>query len=229
MSDDTSETIGPSTEIEPKLEAKYFWKEDMPGEGEPPEWYKKDKYKSVSDQAKAYTDLEKRFGGFTGAPEAYEFADEVDREDTFVKTLADIGKKANMGQETFSEIMSLGEQMLSVQAEMAQEREMEALGPNAEQRLASIDGFMRNNLGDKYEALKEVVSNAKTVELVEALIKSTAPSKLPSAHAAPINVPTQGEIERMMQEKDPSGKVIYHYSKARQDEVKDAFARMQGN
>ena len=39
-----------------------------PEEGEKPEWLK-DKYKSVEDQAKAYAELEKKFGGFTGSPE----------------------------------------------------------------------------------------------------------------------------------------------------------------
>lgn len=42
--------------------------EGVQGTGKRPEWFKGDKYGSVADQAKAYVDLEKRFGSFNGAP-----------------------------------------------------------------------------------------------------------------------------------------------------------------
>lgn len=38
------------------------------GQGEMPAWYLADKYKTVAEQAKAYPELQKRFGAFTGAP-----------------------------------------------------------------------------------------------------------------------------------------------------------------
>jgi len=60
-------TATESTEVQ----STFSWSEGVNGEGEAPEYFKADKYKSVADQAKAYTELEKRFGGFTGAPEAY--------------------------------------------------------------------------------------------------------------------------------------------------------------
>ena len=49
-------------------EGEYFLTEGIKGTGDTPEWFKADKYKSIADQAKAYTELEKRFGGFKGAP-----------------------------------------------------------------------------------------------------------------------------------------------------------------
>ena len=39
-----------------------------PGTGEKPAWFKAEKYKNVSEQAKAYTELEKTLGAFVGAP-----------------------------------------------------------------------------------------------------------------------------------------------------------------
>ena len=54
---------------EPTLgEGEFFLSEGIKGVGDLPEWYKADKYKSIAEQAKAYTELEKKFGGFTGAP-----------------------------------------------------------------------------------------------------------------------------------------------------------------
>ena len=63
----TSETLLDAST--PELgEGEYFLSDGIKGTGETPEWYKGDKYKSVAEQAKAYTELEKKFGGFTGAP-----------------------------------------------------------------------------------------------------------------------------------------------------------------
>lgn len=238
MSDDTllpgepSQQDAPAQEGQPpsqpqeQPEAKFFWKEGVAGDGDAPEWYKADKYKSISDQAKAYVDLEKRFGGFAGAPQEYQIPEEVDREDTFVKTLTELGKASHMGQEMFSKLLDLGEQIMSTKDEIDREAQLAALGPEANQRIANIDGFLRNNLGDKYDDLKTAVRDAKTVELIEELVKATAPAKLASGPSAPVSIPTQSDIERMMQERDPQGRVIYHYSQARQKEVQAAIARM---
>lgn len=187
------------------------------------------KFKTTDDVIKSYDELQKRFGGFTGAPEEYQIPEELDAESTIVSELREYGKKHNMNQEAFNEMLAFGDQVLAANTEINKEAEMEALGPNAEQRLANIDGFLRNNLGDKYEEMAAVVNNAKTVELIESLIKSTAPSKLPSGPSMPVNVPTQGDIERMMTETDPNGRILYHYSEAQQKKVQDAIAQMHGH
>tara|TARA_R110002096_G_scaffold187462_1_gene366846 strand:+ start:4345 stop:4605 length:261 start_codon:yes stop_codon:yes gene_type:complete len=49
-------------------EGEYFLSDGIKGSGETPDWYKADRYASVAEQAKAYTELEKKFGGFKGAP-----------------------------------------------------------------------------------------------------------------------------------------------------------------
>ena len=61
-----AEAVGATEEV-----ATWNLSEDTPGKGDAPEWFKADKYKTVADQAKAYKDLEGRFGSFTGAPEEY--------------------------------------------------------------------------------------------------------------------------------------------------------------
>ena len=60
------------------------WHDDLPGTGDRPEWFRGDKYANVAEQAKAYTELEGKFGSFTGSPEEYEipeaqfFAKDID-------------------------------------------------------------------------------------------------------------------------------------------------------
>jgi len=49
-------------------ENAWSWSKGMQGEGECPEWFKKSKYGSVEEQAKAYNELHSKFGSFTGSP-----------------------------------------------------------------------------------------------------------------------------------------------------------------
>ena len=231
MTDDTSQEPSAQPDVTteaPAVEAPYYWQEGMAGEGEKPEWLKSDKYKSVADQAKAYTDLEKKFGSFQGAPEKYEVSEDYDPEDTFVKMLSDIGTKSNMNQSAFDEMLNLGNELLSANSSVNEEQEMKALGPNAQERLDNIDGYLKNNLGDRYEEMKDAVSSAKTVELVEALIKSSVPSSPAMGESIDPGTLSQGDIEKMMTEKDDNGKVIYHMSKSRQKDVREAFAKLKG-
>jgi len=62
VENDTLESNEPTSLVdaaEPTLsEGEYFLTEGIKGTGDTPEWYKAEKYKSVADQAKAYTELE---------------------------------------------------------------------------------------------------------------------------------------------------------------------------
>lgn len=226
-SDDTTTSTDTTTTTDDAANApKFSWSEGIAGEGDAPEWYKGDKYKSVAEQAKAYTDLEKRFGGFTGAPEAYELPEGLDGEDHFVKTLSEMGLKNQMSQESFSELLDLGNSIFESKEEFDQEKEMAALGENAQERLDNINGFMKNNLGDKYDDLIGHVNSAKAVELVEALIGGTKGASLPHGSTVVTGKPSQGDLEGLMTEKGPDGKVLYHHSKARQDEVQQMMEKM---
>lgn len=231
MSDDTllpSEPSGQPSDTPSEPKANFYWKEGLAGEGDAPDWYKGDKYKSVSDQAKAYTDLEKKFGGFKGAPESYDLPEEIDSEANYVQMLSEIGQKTNMNQDTFSELLELGEALLSGKIDLDKEAELNALGDDAESRIGSVDAFLRNNLGDKYDYHKDAVNSAKTVELVESLIKATAPSKLPTDPEPTVKPVTQDDIEAMMTAKDENGHVKYETSEAYREKVYQAIARMNG-
>jgi hypothetical protein len=228
MSEDTLLNSEPSNETNETEQPSFLWAEGVAGQGDVPEWYKADKYKSVSDQAKAYGDLEKRFGGFTGAPEAYELGEDVDPEDTFVQMLSEIGTSSNMNQETFAKVYELGEKLLEANAGINKEREMAALGDKAEERIQNVDAFLKNNLGADYERLMAGVNSAATVELVEKLIAQTGQAKLPTGNAVPVNVPTQADIDEMMNKTDENGRQLYHTSESYRNKVRQAMAQMHG-
>jgi hypothetical protein len=91
----TSETLLDAST--PELsEGEYFLSDGIKGTGDTPEWYKGDKYKSVAEQAKAYTELEKKFGGFTGAPkDGYQGPEGIEADDALLQELTEFASSAN--------------------------------------------------------------------------------------------------------------------------------------
>ncbi len=85
-------------------EGEYFLSDGIKGTGEAPEWYKSDKYSSVAEQARAYTELEKKFGGFTGAPkDGYAGPEGVDAADGLLEELTELARTHHLNQEAFTQ------------------------------------------------------------------------------------------------------------------------------
>ena len=103
----TSDTL--LDNAEPTLDqGEYFLAEGIKGAGETPEWYKSDKYQSVAEQAKAYTELEKKFGGFKGAPkDGYTAPEGIESDDALLTELTEFAKDTNMSDEAFSRAWDL--------------------------------------------------------------------------------------------------------------------------
>ena len=196
---------------EPTLgEGEYFLSDGIKGVGDMPEWYKADKYKSVAEQAKAYTELEKKFGGFTGAPkDGYELYEGVESDDALWAELVEFGNKTNMSQSAMNEAWELLTAQEQAIEEVSVEAEMDKLGDNAVERIKVVEQYMKNNLdGDTYERLRYAVNSAEAVELVEALVKSTAPAKLPiDGHIEPGGI-EWSDIEAEMFRKDDNGNLL---------------------
>ena len=92
--------------------------------------------------------------------------------------LVEFGTKQNMSQAAMNEAWDLLTAQEQAIEEVSLEAEMEKLGDNAVERIKVVEQFMKNNLdGDTYERLRYAVNSAEAVELVEALVKSTAPAK----------------------------------------------------
>ena len=196
---------------EPTLsEGEYFLSDNVKGVGEMPEWYKADKYKSVAEQAKAYTELEKKFGGFTGAPkDGYQVYDGVESDDALWGELVEFGNSTNMSQSALNqawELLTAQEQAIE---EVSVEAEMAKLGDNAVERIKVVEQYMKNNLdSDTYEEVRYAVNSAESVKLIEALVKSTAPAKLPiDGYVEPGGL-EWADIEAEMFRKDENGNLL---------------------
>jgi len=89
------------------------------------------------------------------------------------------------------------------------EVELQKLGDNGVERVKVVEQYMKNNLdGDTYERLRYAVNSAEAVELIEALVKSTAPAKLPiDGYIEPGGI-TWSDIEAEMFKKHESGQML---------------------
>ena len=154
--------------------------------------------------------MEKKFGGFTGAPkDGYKTVEGVEAEDALWQELVSFGERTNMSQSALNDawgILSAQEQAVE---EVSMEVELQKLGDNAVERVKVVEQYMKNNLdGDTYERLRYAVNSAEAVELVESLIKSTAPAKLPiDGYIEPGGV-TWEDIEAEMFKKNENGQLL---------------------
>lgn len=159
----------------PTAPSSWKWGDDVEGSGDKPEWFKDSKYTSVSEQAKAYAELEKRFGGFIGAPkEGYQLSEELglDSDDPSIKAVLDVLGKSNASNEMANELLSTYIQASKEQAQIQINKEMELLGSNADYRINAIKEFASSSVPQELQdTFNSMVTSAKGVEVIEALMK----------------------------------------------------------
>jgi hypothetical protein len=157
---------------------------------ERPEWLQ-DRYlagdrgieEAIAEQAKGYNELRKQLGGFTGAPEEYDFSlpegieGEIDENLPALQQFVDLAKEANMSNETAQELFNIfvGYQQSIIDeigADAQQQKNL--LGENADQRLAALSGWGMNNLSQEdMEAYSGMLTTAAQVQLMEKIIGKT--------------------------------------------------------
>ena len=198
-------------EAEPTLaEGEYFLSDNIKGVGEMPEWYKADKYKSVAEQARAYTELEKKFGGFTGAPkDGYELYDGVESDDALWAELVEFGNNTNMNQSALHQAWELLTAQEEALEQVSMEEEIGKLGPQAAERITTVEQLMRNNLSPElYEKHRDVVTSAAIIEFIEDFSKSMRPAQLPiDGYIEPGGI-EWADIEAEMFRKDDNGNLL---------------------
>ena len=198
-------------EAEPTLaEGEYFLSDNIKGVGEMPEWYKADKYKSVAEQARAYTELEKKFGGFTGAPkDGYELYDGVESDDALWEQLVEFGNNTNMNQSALHQAWELLTAQEEALEQVSMEEEIGKLGPQAAERITTVEQLMRNNLSPElYEKHRDVVTSAAIIEFIEDFSKSMRPAQLPiDGYIEPGGI-EWADIEAEMFRKDDNGNLL---------------------
>ena len=191
-------------------EGEYFLSDGIKGSGDTPDWYKGDKYKSVAEQAKAYTELEKKFGGFTGAPkDGYSGPEGIEGDDALLQELTEFATKTNMSQEAFGDAWELLSAQGQAVEQVTQEQEIASLGDNAQERIKNVEGYLKNNLdADVYEEVRSLVTDARSIKLVEHMVRATAPARLPIDGGDHPSGMTWADVEAEMFKKNDSGQLL---------------------
>lgn len=204
---------------------EWFYANGVKGTGPAPEWYKADKYKTIEDQARAYPELEKRFGAFTGAPkDGYKFelpkdagfTMEMDAEHPVFGAFNELAKTMNLSQEGYNQVLRLfGEYELSQQPDL--EKIKTSLGENADARLTAVATWGRANLKpEQYQKLRSSLGGhqaADVLEIVEAAIAKSVQPTMPKpgddTPGAPAGVTTEAEINKLQAAIGKDGKRLY--------------------
>lgn len=205
-------------------ETEWFYANGVKGVGAVPEWYKSTKYKSVDEQAKAYGELEKRFGSFTGAPADGKYAfkmpedltGEFDPADPLFTGFQKWAVDHHLNQEGYQELMGMYATAIAAQAvDMAQIKT--ALGDKADDRINAVKTWVGANLDAatqaKFKAATSDANAAAVFEAVEAVIAKTVQPKLPGPGDTNPGVnagKTPSQLIRLeMEKKDAEGRVLY--------------------
>ncbi len=196
----------------------WSWSEGVAGEGDAPEWFKSDKYKSVDEQAKAYTELEGKFGSFTGAPEDYklnisdelkEKGVEIADDDPILDEAFKMAKDLGMNQEGFDKMLDIFAMSKVAEQEASQlgvADEMKSLGNNAEARVNNLDLWGKANLpADLYDGFVEMAQSASAVKAMEQLISMTRQAPVAPDATKPAPGVSSEELRSMQFEKDDHG------------------------
>ncbi|MCP4090274.1 MAG: hypothetical protein GY746_10830 [Gammaproteobacteria bacterium] len=176
---------------------------------------------SAFEQAKAYGELQKRFGGFTGAPEEYELSlsekaselgVEMDMDSPIFSEMMEVAKELNMSNEAFnqfSEVMVKNALAEKMAFEENLVKEIESLH-NGSARIEQINGFVEANLSpEAVEAFQEMPQSAAQVEAIEQLIGLVKGGSNAPTEANTFDISDE-EIKSMQFEKDEFGNRRLH-------------------
>lgn len=215
---------------------------DPPAGDDNQEWFLKDKYKTVEDQAKAYPELQKKLGEsakMVGAPEGdYELSmpegldGEVDTGNPLLDKFTKTAKDMNLSQEAFNNILHAYIQGEAELTKTSIETEMKALGDNVDRRLKDLADFGAANMDpETYDAFRAVASTAAGVKVLEAMKGLTHEHKLPDGGDVNLNKGghTPDSLKEMLNKKDEGGHRLISIDPDYKKKVDQAYADYYGN
>jgi len=196
-----------TTSIDPQFtppnssEPSWMYDEGMPGTGDRPDWLP-DKFKTVADAAKSYSELEKRLGT---APKEYDLSKGdkwIDKDFTPFKEMLDVAKSKHVPQEVMDKMLdSVGIYLDEFKIDYGQERQK--LGPEADQRLEVLDNWAKSNFSaETYEALTNSMKTADAIKAIEEVRNkmNSNTTTIPTGHdnqpSAPILQEVQSELNK---------------------------------
>jgi hypothetical protein len=147
--------------------SNWFIDEGMPGIGERPAWLN-EKFKTVADLAKSYSELEKRVGT---APDEYDFSKSkyIDPDYVPFEDLKQLAKDKRVPQEVMDKMLDSFDKYMD-EFRTDYDEEIKKLGDDGKERLTILNNWAKANLSkDSYEALTSSMNTAESVKALEEL------------------------------------------------------------
>jgi len=176
----------PEAQASPEVvHAAWYLDESVEGIGARPDWLE-GKYKTVTEQAKAYKEVERRLGQSQGqAPEDYEFGDYAelfDGENEHIAALKANAKDIKLSQDAFNKLIDpIAKYQRSMIPDM--DAEIAKLGEHANAKINTVNTWAKNRLSDKaFETLGKISNTADVVLLMDEMrqLDYTAQSRVPT-------------------------------------------------
>lgn len=149
----------------------WYWDDGRAGDGAKPEWLL-DKYGgNVAKQAKAYVDLQSRFGAFTGAPDEYDLSKfDLDDNATFAE-IRSVAKELNMSQEGLEKFVSRLMIAQEAESQVSFESEVAKLGRDGERLLKQYKNWTDNYLApEQKEHVAKWVKTAEDLKIINDIV-----------------------------------------------------------
>lgn len=145
----------------------WFIDEGIPGVGERPYWLN-EKFKTVADLGKSYAELEKKLAV---VPEEYDFSRSkfLDKDHDAIKDLLSVAKEKRVPKEVMDKMVDSIDKFMT-EFDVDPNQEINKLGPNAKERLTTLDNWAKANLSkEAYESLTKNIVDASGIKALEEL------------------------------------------------------------
>lgn len=220
---------------------KWFLTEGVEGKDKAPEWFKAGKYKTVAEQARAYVDLEKRMGAFTGPPEGdYALSlpegieGEFDLEHPIFKEFNAFAREAGLSQDGYTKVMHMLARYEAQAGLVDIQGEMEAIGDNAKGRITHMNDWAKANLSEEQfglvrEALTGRAPLSTVFRAMEHLIAQNRQAQMPRpGDAPPPAAMTLAEVDAMQAKRNERGERLFEVDPEYRRKVRAARAQVVG-
>lgn len=207
----------------------YLFADGVVGEGDAPEWFKTDKYKTVSDQAKAYVELESKFGGFKGAPKEgkYEVEGFNFDDNPLIGAVAEWGLENQLSNEGMKTLATRVHELALKQQEEDRQNAMVQLGDDAQKRITTLAQWGKNNLSpEEFSSFQGLAQTAGHVEVLEKLIGMTKNSKLAATKqiSTPTPAYTKADVDKMYTATNEKGERLVEIDREYYKKVQQMYA-----
>lgn len=217
-------------------EPSWYIKSDLPGDGEPPEGFKSEKFKTVEEQLKAYNNLEKKLGAHTGAPGEYDVKLEEDLQDLDVEQHQDtlegfkeFAREQGINNDAFNKVVNQFIRNNKKQFEQEkeayktfQQEEMKKIGDNPKEELNKLQNwFIQNFSEDELPAFKNMVVDANSFHLAKKMAEKMSGTNIPTQPTGNNQDPMPSDEELREMANDPRRFIDREYDK----KIKDLYKR----